>query len=244
MDEAYSRAINTSDTGYVARNVASAHFLSALFSRLHKANAYYCDYGAGYGMLVRMMRDRGFRFHYYDKYCENLFAPYCEASIDKFGTYEAVVAIEVFEHVLNPVEELGQMLKYGNVVVFTTDILPDKLSELASWDYLGLGHGQHVSFYSEKSLKILSGRFGMVYGRLSSAWHVIGEENSVGHIRRANDEIRTRRTVSSRIIAKLFGGDGARTTRTSLTFRDHIKVGLLEGGGNNMMDPLIRHLDL
>lgn len=244
LDDAYSRVIDTSDTGYVARNMATAGFVSALFSRLHASDAYYCDYGAGYGMLVRMMRDRGFKFHYYDKYCDNLFAPYCEASVDLFGTYEAVVACEVFEHVLNPVEELDHMLQYGKVVVFSTETVPDDTSKLQSWSYLGLGHGQHVSFYSEMSLAALAAKYDMTYGRLSRMWHVIGAEVEVIRILRANRDARKKNAIHHRIMSRLGVVSKPAAPRESLTLHDHIQINLIESGDDGMLNSGVRHVDL
>ena len=39
-----------------------------------KSNGSIVDYGGGYGLLVRLMRNSGFDFYRYDPYCANFFA--------------------------------------------------------------------------------------------------------------------------------------------------------------------------
>jgi hypothetical protein len=39
-----------------------------------KKNGTFVDIGGGYGLLTRLMRDRGFDFYWKDPHCENIFA--------------------------------------------------------------------------------------------------------------------------------------------------------------------------
>ena len=74
LNEAYSRPINLSDTGYMTRNLFYSKRLTILLYLLFGKNGRYLDYAAGYGVFVRLMRDIGFDFFWDDKYTQNLFS--------------------------------------------------------------------------------------------------------------------------------------------------------------------------
>jgi Methyltransferase domain len=159
LNEAYSSAINSSDLGLVQRNIQTAYSLVPLLSRLFKSDGRFIDYGGGYGLMVRMMRDRGFDFSLYDQYCENLFAKGFDIKgPSEKPEFELLTAIEVFEHLPNPKSELQAMLKFSENIFFTTELLPmdQSFARPGSWSYFGLEHGQHVSFYTKKSLSLLA----------------------------------------------------------------------------------------
>ena len=107
-----------------------------------------------------MMRDKGFDFQWYDKYCDNLFAKHFEKNKNY---YDVVTAYEVFEHLPNPVQDVGEMLSYGDNLIFCTSIVPEDVKDISSWWYFMPYHGQHISFYTKKSLSILAAKFGRKY---------------------------------------------------------------------------------
>ena len=65
--------------------------------------AKFLDYGGGYGMLVRLMRNYGFDFYYFDKYCQNLFANGFDLKDSACSRFELLTAFELFEHFSEPV---------------------------------------------------------------------------------------------------------------------------------------------
>lgn len=158
LDEAYTDAINESDVGLVSRNQVLARTTKAVIAAFFGRHAQYVDYGAGYGLLVRMMRDLGFDFYWQDKFCANLFAKVAPADLSGRSSYELLTAFEVFEHLPRPVDELPQMLRLSKNILFTTQLIPDENPRPGSWWYYGLDHGQHVSLYTRRSLEILAGR--------------------------------------------------------------------------------------
>jgi hypothetical protein len=171
--EAYSEPITGTDVGYVSRNLQARDFLLKLLAPDARATSCFCDYGAGYGLLVRLMRDAGFKFHWHDPHSPNLFARFCEASAADFGPYTAVTAVEVFEHLPDPAGSLQDILRFGKRVIFSTELLPVDRPHPNEWWYFGLNHGQHVSFYSSNSLSALARLFGLRYKRLQSTWHMM-----------------------------------------------------------------------
>ncbi|HWY41392.1 MAG TPA: class I SAM-dependent methyltransferase [Chthoniobacterales bacterium] len=162
LDEAYSTPIASSDIGYVSRNVGMSRVTRALISLAFDANKRFVDYGGGYGMFVRLMRDAGFDFWRYDRHCENLFAQGFDldrASLSKEQSFELLTAFEVFEHLVDPKKELEQMVQLAPAVFFSTVILPDPAPAIGSWWYYVLAHGQHIAFHTVRSLEILAAKF-------------------------------------------------------------------------------------
>ena len=160
LDEAYSSAITSSDIGYVFRNQATQRKTRALISTFFDPAGRFLDYGGGYGMMVRMMRDAGFDFYRSDRYCSNLFASGFDAPADARG-FELLTAFEVFEHLVSPREELAAMLEFSSSVFFSTNLLPDPAPPLGRWWYYGLEHGQHVALHTGKSLEKLGSLHGL-----------------------------------------------------------------------------------
>lgn len=159
LEEAYSEAINRSDIGLLSRNIDLSKATKAILFLLFDKNKKFLDYGAGYGVFVRFMRDFGFDFYWMDKYSDNIFAKDFEAKhLDKF---ELLTAFEVFEHLVNPVEEVETMLKFSDNILFSTFLIPPRTPKPGEWWYYALDHGQHIALYSKKSLETLAEKFGL-----------------------------------------------------------------------------------
>ena len=95
LKESYSYAINMADTGIVSRNIGFSRLTRIIIVSFFNSNAKFLDYGGGYGLLVRLMRDVGFDFYWYDEYSQNLLARGFEVST-KYNEYEMTTAFEVF----------------------------------------------------------------------------------------------------------------------------------------------------
>lgn len=72
-------------------------------------------------MLTRLMRDLGFDFYWADKYCINHLSLGFEYSSD-IGSCNAVTAVEVFAHLIDPTAFTNETLDYSGTqtLVFTT----------------------------------------------------------------------------------------------------------------------------
>jgi hypothetical protein len=158
LSEAYSSAIADLDVGLVNRNIEFSNILDKILDRNFKKNLKCLDYGGGYGLFVRLMRDKGYDFYRHDLFCQNIFAKYFNIeNIDESGKFDLLTSFEVFEHLEHPIEEIKKMFTYGDNVFFSTMIIPNKpISKSDDWWYFIPETGQHISFYSIKSLEILS----------------------------------------------------------------------------------------
>ncbi len=157
LDEAYKNPINISDTGIMMRNIYFSKIVSSIIYFCFDKSAKYLDYAGGYGIFTRLMRDIGFDFYWHDDYTTNLLARGFEKSEPR---YELLTAFEVFEHFDKPVDELEKMVKLSDSILFSTVTLPQEIPQ-KDWWYYAFEHGQHISFYSEKTLKTLSQKFDM-----------------------------------------------------------------------------------
>lgn len=167
LEEAYSDVIAETDIGYVARNIELAERAESVISNGFDKTGRFLDFGGGYGMLVRLLRDRGLDFYRDDPYCDNLFA----RGFDRTGAdsgYELVTAFEVAEHLPNPIDGFGAMLRRSDSVLFSTRLLPDPPPAPGEWWYYAVETGQHLSLYTNSALAALANRFNIGFASSSS----------------------------------------------------------------------------
>lgn len=158
LDESYSTTITKSDIGMLGRNLQMADVTKRLLLMCFPVTGKFVDYGGGYGLFVRLMRDQGFDFYRHDPLCENIFAEGFDAPTD--DKYDLLTAWEVFEHLVDPMSEIETMLNYSENLLFSTTLLPRSPKPLDQWWYYGLEHGQHVALYSYETLALIAKHFG------------------------------------------------------------------------------------
>lgn len=172
LNEAYSDAISDSDIGILLRNVVLVDKSKAILSYCLSNHKNILDYGGGYGIYTRMMRDNGFNVEWYDKYAENIFAKGFEKSVEH---YDIVTAFELFEHFDDPVKEISDIFRYGDTLLFSTEIIPNvpPSDKIIDWWYFAPQTGQHIAFYTEKSFNIIAAKFNKRYYKISNGFHII-----------------------------------------------------------------------
>ncbi|QQS36348.1 MAG: class I SAM-dependent methyltransferase [Ignavibacteriales bacterium] len=161
LKEAYESTINLTDTGIIERNLYFSRVTSALIFFLFNKKLSFVDYAGGYGIFTRLMRDIGFDYFWMDPYCDNLTARGFEYKQEELKQIELLTAFEVFEHLQDPVKEISSMLKISKNIFFSTQLVSDPPPTPDGWWYYGLEHGQHISFYSLKSLETIAKNFGL-----------------------------------------------------------------------------------
>lgn len=156
LEEAYSSVITESDVGLVRRNLHLSFRARAVISAWFDTSKCFLDYAGGYGLFVRLMRDAGYNFLWHDRYCNNLFAKQFDADLSQDSPFEVVTAFEMLEHIIDPVAEIRSISAYSPNIIFSTELLPVNTPKPGSWWYYSLHHGQHISFYSYKTLAIIA----------------------------------------------------------------------------------------
>lgn len=159
LDEAYSSAIASLDVGLVQRNIVLAERIEEIILTCFETEGRFLDYAGGYGLFVRLMRDRGFDFFWTDRFCANLFARFFSLEDDpnRGSGFDLVTAIEVMEHLEEPYRELDKMLGFSKSLLVTTELVPE--DDLENWCYLSPETGQHVGFYTLDALQVIADRY-------------------------------------------------------------------------------------
>ncbi len=157
LNEAYNSALSDLDTGAVERNLLYARITSAVCGIMGIGPEQPClDFGGGHGLFTRLMRDLGYDFRWFDAHGPNLFARGFEGEPE--GNYTMVTAFELFEHLAKPDAILTGLFQSSPQVVLASTLLYTKPDP--SWWYLVPETGQHVCFFSDKTMRFLGARFG------------------------------------------------------------------------------------
>lgn len=174
LEEAYRSPLARCDIGLIARPLANAALTRDVILNHFDPGADFMDFGGGTGVFTRHMRDNGFRFFHCDKYADNLFAPFFDVA-DHVGTarFELITAFEVFEHFDDPMAGIDELFRFGDSIFFSTVLQPADPAALRGWDYLSELSGQHVSFYSTRSLEFIANRFGCTFHSDGSGMHLL-----------------------------------------------------------------------
>ncbi len=179
IKEAYDDAITIYDTGIMTRNISlSIATYTILKSLFGNRNVRGLDWGGGYGIFVRLMRDLGYSFSWFDKYSANLVSRGFEADIKLDERYDIITAFEVLEHLPDPLQEIEKMLNKSNIILFSTVVYDKKMNypQLDDWWYYVPEEGQHIVFYSNMTLKKIAKKFNINYYSINSSLHIFSKK--------------------------------------------------------------------
>lgn len=211
LEEAYSSAIADADTGLVARNIDISQKLACILYLFgsNSDSERYLDIAGGYGMLTRLMRDVGYDFYWVDQYCENVLAKGFEFS-KGFSGCRAVTAMEVLEHVPDPVKFIEESLSFAGteMLIFTTELYTGPPPTPGDWWYYTFETGQHISFYQKRTLEVIASRLGLEFAS-SRGIHILSRKKVNTHLLRFAThpvfsrlgEIVVRRRLGSKTVA-------------------------------------------
>lgn len=173
LEEAYSNAITRLDIGLVSRNNYLASIIPDVLDLFYPSAQSILDYGGGYGLLTRMMRDKGYNFYRQDIYCQNLFAANFDIADAGVKHFDVLTTFEVFEHLDNPLEEMEKMFSLSDEIIFTTELLKEN-QVFNDWWYVAPETGQHIAFYTQKSLAEIAKHFKKSLYTNGHNLHVLG----------------------------------------------------------------------
>ena len=215
LEEAYADAIAHLDVGLLDRCQILGNVTSSVLRAERLRGGRFLDWAGGYGVLTRLMRDRGFDFSHTDPYATNIFASGFTGDLEG-QRFDLVTAFEVLEHLVDPVHELALVASATDRLLVTTQVLPSPAPRPGDWDYYALESGQHITFYTPHSLEELARRLGFDGVVTSSLVHLFHR----GPVSRA-----TRALVRRPTAAYALGHLAAVTDRRhSLMMGDHDAV--------------------
>ena len=158
LSAAYENPINASDTGIMVRNLANLGLVTSTLSLLGCRHQKVVDCAGGYGILVRMLRDKGVDAYWNDLYSSNLLSKGFEYTGEQAGL---VTAFEAFEHFLYPLKEAKKLSSISPNILITTELIPSPAPLPGQWWYYGLEHGQHIGFFRVETLKYMAQTLGL-----------------------------------------------------------------------------------
>lgn len=159
LDAAYADPIAAIDVGIATRCLYAARVTEALVRAEKLGSRRHLDYGGGYGLLTRQLRDRGIDMYHQDPLAENLFAQTFEGDLQ--DDYGAITLIEVFEHLSDPLELMETLSRHAQLIIISTVLVPDPIENIADWWYLIPDLGQHITFYTPAALVEIADQIGM-----------------------------------------------------------------------------------
>lgn len=176
LEQAYAQPIGDADTGIMLRNRANVAHLLLTLAAIGRLRGRVLDVGAGYGILVRMLRDSGVDAYWDDKHCKNLFARGFER---RHASYDLVTAFEVFEHLEHPTEHLRELLATSGAVLISTVLAPPPGKLGPDWWYLVPEFGQHIGFLRQSTLTWIAKRLGCSYATDFSSIHLFARDPAI-----------------------------------------------------------------
>jgi hypothetical protein len=185
LEEAYGTAIVLSDTGVVRRNVRFVIEVSGILRGCGMDDPVGVDYGGGYGLFTRMMRDIGYRWLWSDPFCQNIFARGFEWAVNS-PKPDVVTAFEVMEHLVDPHELFSTVFqRWGAKMLIASTITYSGERPQEDWQYFATHSGQHILLYHECSLRALAKAYGLNVVSIGSV-HIFSRETLGTRNRRWN----------------------------------------------------------
>ena len=170
LEEAYTSPIHDADIGLLRRARRYSAIASAVIRFEGLTGGRFLDWAGGYGVLTQVMRDRGHDFWHHDDYAEPVFARSFRDSGE--GSLDLVTAFEVMEHLAEPRDELAKLAERTDLLLFTTELLPDPAPRVADWWYYMPEVGQHISLHTPASLRHVAAALGYELTTNERNWHV------------------------------------------------------------------------
>lgn len=167
------------DIGWKNRSKLIVKFVNIINYSLNFKKMSICDYGAGNGYLAKSLIDIGYNVLAYEPYLGRELYLNKKYFIDTPFPADALIMIEVFEHFIDPLQEINAILKKFSgpqILLFSTLLVENAKYNINDWWYLNPDAG-HFTLWSKKSLKDLSNLTGYKFISFADFFHVfIAEE--------------------------------------------------------------------
>ena len=220
LDEAYGSALSPFDTGAVARDRVATELTLSLAGLLDVGRDAPClDYGGGHGVLTRGLRDAGYDFRWHDKYATNLYARGFEGDPDR--RQALLTCFEVWEHLPDAGADLERIFRPGHDAVLVSTVLHKGHRE--NWWYYCPEAGQHVAFFSARTMQFVARRFSYV-AIIGMRYTLLYRPGALTGWRRALASALVRRARAQRNSRAAWLGAALRPRLPSRLWDDHVEL--------------------
>jgi hypothetical protein len=220
LDEAYSSPLSPFDTGAVARDRVATELTLALAGLLKIGPDSPClDYGGGHGVLTRGLRDGGYDFRWHDKYATNLYARGFEGNPNQ--RQSLLTCFEVWEHLPDVGADLERILRPQHEAVLVSTVLHSGHRE--NWWYYCPEAGQHVAFFSSRTMQFVARRFGYM-AITGLRYTLLYRSGALTGWRRALASALVRRARADRNSRAAWVGAALRPRLPSRLWDDHVEL--------------------
>ena len=186
LDEAYTSAIHDADAGLLRRARRYRRLASTVIRFEGLSGGTFLDWAGGYGVFTQLMREKGHDTWQHDDFAQPVFAREFQDPGDR--RYDLITAFEVVEHLADPRRDLASVAARTDRLLFTTETLPDGPPRVSEWWYYMPEVGQHITFHTVESLRLLGDHLGLQLTSNGSNWHLF---------HRGPIDVRTRALLSS-----------------------------------------------
>lgn len=220
LDEAYGSALSPFDTGAVSRDRVATELTLAVAGLLKVGRDAPClDYGGGHGVLTRGLRDAGYDFRWHDKYATNLYARGFEG--DPNRRQALLTCFEVWEHLPDAGADLERIFRPQHDAVLVSTVLHKGHRD--NWWYYCPEAGQHVAFFSARTMQLIARRFGYsaIIGVRYTLFHKPG---ALSGLRRGLASLLIRRAGADRNSRAVLISSALRRRLPSRLWEDHVQL--------------------
>lgn len=171
IDEAYEDSILRTDTGIMVRNLQISNEIMIILRKFHNSEINVVDYGGGYGILTRILRDRGVNAFWSDKFSVNLLVRGFEYGEELKA--DVFLAFEVVEHLVSPFEVIKEIMGKTDCFIFSTTVMPRlDFKSNKDWWYFAPEAGQHIFFSTKETFVRIAEMIGCRYVNIGG-YHIL-----------------------------------------------------------------------
>ena len=197
LEEAYKETITQNDSGLTKRVLTNYAFILNFTTFLNLSTTVF-DFGANNGLFSYLLNARGIRAKSFDRFETNIIGPL--GSIDDLHDVGILCAFEVFEHLDDPAGDIDILFSQNVPFIIVSTELHDRHTDFNGWWYLQKDTGQHISFYSEKTMMYVAKKYHYEYAYVSGR-HIFSKYSIS---RKAFLKIRLAQKLRYRFLRELF----------------------------------------
>lgn len=173
LEDSFSSRLHKMDVGSVDRCWLVSQFLLGLLRTSRSRREWrVLDIGGGDGLLVRLLRDAGIHAQFSDPHTVPIYDVGPVVAVNDH--FDLGVMSEVALHFTDPLEMFRSVLSKCERALFTAVVPPDPIPK--DWWYLSCSSGQHVAFYTLKTIEKIAQELDCHWCSDGKFFHLLSKE--------------------------------------------------------------------